>query len=364
MKEDKKEILQENSDSSKVKKTKIYTMPSKFYVEDNSSGGGKNYFLIIAIIVLVLAIAGGGVYMLLQKDSEPEPIVPIENVNSTVNSNSNENINVNVNSNTNLDTNINSNSNLNVKNVNLNLFNDNVNTNIPVNLNINSNVGSSLDTDKDGLTDIEEALFGTSISLADTDTDGYTDGQEVVGGYDPKGEGKLENSQKVRFYNDVVSGFSLLYPSAWVVDNDPINPGGKIFTSGEEFVVVSIQDNPANLSARDWYLTKSPGINSSLIKTVSNWENDLNGVISLDGLNVYYSKSSKIYVLSYNINILSEASFSTVFEMMSNSFNASTPSRTNTNTNSNTNLNTNTAVNSNSNTNTTTNSNTNSEIRL
>ena len=42
---DKEEIKQEGNESSKVKKTKIYTMPSKFYVEDNSGGGGKNYLI-------------------------------------------------------------------------------------------------------------------------------------------------------------------------------------------------------------------------------------------------------------------------------------------------------------------------------
>ncbi len=70
------------------------------------------------------------------------------------------------------------------------------------------------DSDKDGLTDAEEAKLGTSPSAADTDADGlfdkeetstyetdplnpdtdgdgYQDGAEVKGGYDPKGPGKL-----------------------------------------------------------------------------------------------------------------------------------------------------------------------------
>ncbi|PJE76707.1 hypothetical protein COV05_02990 [Candidatus Uhrbacteria bacterium CG10_big_fil_rev_8_21_14_0_10_48_16] len=75
---------------------------------------------------------------------------------------------------------------------------------------------SRLDTDKDGLTDEEEAEYGTSIRAADTDSDGlfdreeimtwgtdplnpdtdgdgYLDGEEVKGGYNPNGEGLLRD---------------------------------------------------------------------------------------------------------------------------------------------------------------------------
>ena len=71
-----------------------------------------------------------------------------------------------------------------------------------------------LDSDRDGLTDEEEIILGTSIRSADTDNDGlsdreevkvwntnplnpdtdgdtYLDGAEVDQGYDPLGPGKL-----------------------------------------------------------------------------------------------------------------------------------------------------------------------------
>lgn len=46
----------------------------------------------------------------------------------------------------------------------------------------NPSVESSVDTDTDGdgLTDAEEARYGTSPVLADTDGDGYSDGQEII----------------------------------------------------------------------------------------------------------------------------------------------------------------------------------------
>ena len=36
-----------------------------------------------------------------------------------------------------------------------------------------------MDTDNDGLTDAEEAIFATDMSLTDTDADGFADGSEV-----------------------------------------------------------------------------------------------------------------------------------------------------------------------------------------
>lgn len=49
-----------------------------------------------------------------------------------------------------------------------------------------------VDTDADGLTDRDEVrVFSTDPNNTDTDGDTYIDGQEVRGGYDPKGPGRL-----------------------------------------------------------------------------------------------------------------------------------------------------------------------------
>ncbi len=41
------------------------------------------------------------------------------------------------------------------------------------------------DADSDGLSDADEARYGTQIAQPDTDLDGYPDGLEVTSGYDP-----------------------------------------------------------------------------------------------------------------------------------------------------------------------------------
>ncbi|MEA2088840.1 MAG: hypothetical protein U9O55_03320 [Patescibacteria group bacterium] len=44
---------------------------------------------------------------------------------------------------------------------------------------------ANLDSDKDGLTDEDEIIYGTDPNNSDTDGDGYSDGQEISHGYDP-----------------------------------------------------------------------------------------------------------------------------------------------------------------------------------
>lgn len=51
------------------------------------------------------------------------------------------------------------------------------------------------DTDADGLTDYEEIIeYETDPKNPDTDGDGYTDGVEVEGGYNPNGDGEINLS--------------------------------------------------------------------------------------------------------------------------------------------------------------------------
>lgn len=50
---------------------------------------------------------------------------------------------------------------------------------------------ANLDSDNDGLTNLEETNFGTDLNNSDTDGDGYSDGEEVKNEYNPNGSGKF-----------------------------------------------------------------------------------------------------------------------------------------------------------------------------
>ena len=59
---------------------------------------------------------------------------------------------------------------------------------------ITLNTGVSADPDRDGLTGDEETQYGTDANNPDTDGDGYLDGTEVAFGYNPNGQGTLEQA--------------------------------------------------------------------------------------------------------------------------------------------------------------------------
>ncbi|MEK7644401.1 MAG: PsbP-related protein [Patescibacteria group bacterium] len=83
----------------------------------------------------------------------------------------------------------------------------------------------SPDFDSDSVTDSEEEVFGTDMSLWDTDSDGYYDGQEIYNLYNPKGFApvKLIDSGLVREYVSPIWKYRLYYPAKWqvgAVDNE------------------------------------------------------------------------------------------------------------------------------------------------
>ncbi|MBU0707179.1 hypothetical protein KKG41_02295 [Patescibacteria group bacterium] len=270
--------------------------------------------------------------------NRPEPV----NDNSNVNINSNANTNANSNSNTNINSNV------------------NISVTPPP---------SSADQDEDGLTDIEEIMYGTEEDKPDTDGDSFTDGDELMSGYNPlSGSGtQLESSGIVKVFTSQLYNYRALYPTSWIVQNTSFDGTSVAFTSStSEFIEILIEDNPERLSPKQWYLSHSPGVDSSEVEDII--VGDLIGVKSLDGLTAYLGKENVIYVLMYNIGNRDEASFFATFNMFINSF-ISTGTTTlpesdcaegvcNTNTIVNGNSNTN--INENTNTNTNTNENVNS----
>ena len=331
----------------------VHTIPEQYYLGPKQNAGSKK--LVIALIILVVAALGLGaayVFTRVINQNESQNQTPTNTLFNVSNQNSNITLNMNsVNTNvTNGGTGLNSNNsntngagnfNFNVNGATNQLFNGNSNGNTNQ-LNINVvRIPDSTDADKDGLTDVEEILYGTAGSIADTDSDGFRDGEEVIHGYSPRGVGKLLDTNLAKEYLHPSFGYKVLYPSTWIRSADPQNEDGILFTTASgEFIGVSVQSNPARLAARDWYLKASPGIDIRKIQSVANNTGVLQGAISLDEQTVYYTSGDRAYVITYSTNLLTAANYRTTFEMMYRSFELSSV-LTNTNTNVNTNSNTN-----------------------
>ncbi len=78
-------------------------------------------------------------------------------------------------------------------------------------------ITQGIDTDSDGLTDREEALYGTDARNPDTDGDTFLDGNEVFHRYDPLGfaPSTLLDTGSVVEYRSEVGGYALTYPRQW-----------------------------------------------------------------------------------------------------------------------------------------------------
>jgi len=177
------------------------------------------------------------------------------------------------------------------------------------------------DGDKDNLTTQEELLYGTNKSVADTDGDGFGDGSEILNLYDPNfsSGALLKDSNRIRTFISNKFGYLVLIPVAW--DQREISEGEQIrFTApSDEFFTVIAEDNINSFTtARDWYESTFPGIDSGdLLNTT---DATLDGIMSPDGLAAYFISTKHIYTVSYNPGLRIELNYLTTFKMILNSF--------------------------------------------
>lgn len=295
----------------------IHIMPQRFYSAPKKSRAG-----LITIIILGILLLGGlsvvGYYF-------NEGLINQAANNNSSNQNVtvvNQNTNQEVNTNT-MPVNVNENQNVNAG-VNTSTSTD-ANTNQNTNTNTNTNVGtvtqlpSAADGDNDGLTAVEEQLYGTNEIVSDTDGDGYPDGSELLNGYDPtKANGALAASGLFKTFSG--QGYSIIYPTNWKLNS--LSSTEVIFQSdGGEFVEIITIMNSNRLSLFDWYKEELPGSNAE--STVELKINSLDALRTADHLNYYLtmpSDTSLIYLVTYNVGNLSEANYMTTFGAMIKSF--------------------------------------------
>lgn len=182
---------------------------------------------------------------------------------------------------------------------------------------------SSVDTDNDGLTDVEEDLYGTDAKKADTDADGYADGHEIENNYNPliKGNARWRESGKVSLYTNPTFKYTLIYPSKWTTQSADIQNKEVDFISSDDqqFISVTREDNSKGLTPLLWYqgLGKKDWANLRSV-TISG----LSGLVSPDGLNLYLGGGAgkPIYIFSYHPGTRAQLDYFFTFTMMQNSF--------------------------------------------
>jgi len=178
---------------------------------------------------------------------------------------------------------------------------------------------AGLDTDSDGLSDLEETLFVTDPRNPDTDSDGFLDGNEVFHLYNPNGQApsKLLDAKLVQIIENPV-GWSMQIPINWEikVSTDGLTA---VFNSkhGETFKM-SIEDNEKNLPALDWYLAKHPDVKSQQVMQYRS-KQGYEGIIGADVLSTYIPWGGKVFVFTYDLGDQPFINYRTTYSMMLNS---------------------------------------------
>lgn len=177
-----------------------------------------------------------------------------------------------------------------------------------------------LDSDSDGLSDVEEPLYGSDASIQDSDKDGFLDGNEVFHLYNPSAIApvRLADSGLVTPFV-APAGWSILIPKGWTSSLDTAD--GSIATvrtnQGESFKI-RIEDNPLGQSVTEWYLAKNPNTASTAVRLITT-RGGLEGLLGAERLDAYFAWDGKIFSLSYDIGTKPFINFRTTYEMILNS---------------------------------------------
>ena len=179
---------------------------------------------------------------------------------------------------------------------------------------------AGLDTDSDGLTDLEEVLYKSDPRNPDTDGDGFLDGNEVFHLYNPGGRApaRLLDAGLVKEYKGSV-GWTMEVPTSWAVALDATDGSHMTVTTGHgESFVMTVEDNPNKLSVVDWYLQKNPTVKREDVLQYRS-KKGYEGIIGADLLTTYLPWGNKIVTFAYNLDGQTFINFRTTYAMMMNS---------------------------------------------
>lgn len=180
----------------------------------------------------------------------------------------------------------------------------------------------AIDTDVDGLTDLEEMLYGSDRAKPDTDDDGFLDGNEVFHLYSPivPNLARLAEDRSVISFADQLGRYTLLAPAGWVIDTVDATKGAVKFTAASgESIAIRVEENPQELAVLDWYLANTPGGSRADARPFQTKGGHAAVKPSDQSTKAYLSVGRFILVLAYDVGTEPEAHFRRTFEMVVNS---------------------------------------------
>ncbi|MFA6994888.1 MAG: hypothetical protein WC249_00550 [Patescibacteria group bacterium] len=194
-----------------------------------------------------------------------------------------------------------------------------ISTTTPGEQNISRSLSPLVDSDNDGLNDLEEEVFGLSATSSDTNNNGYTDLTEINSNYNPGGSGRLNMNTNLETYTNKIFNYQLLYPKTWP-QQSLNNDATVIFTAPDNSLIqISVQNNSNKANILNWYEALFPNVipGYDRLKSINNWE----GIMSEDNLNFYLTDKThtNIFVISYITASVDRIAYPNVFNMIINS---------------------------------------------
>lgn len=181
---------------------------------------------------------------------------------------------------------------------------------------------TGIDSDSDGLTDVEETtVYGTNPLNLDTDGDTFNDGNEVSHLYDPnkKAPAMLKDSSVVKTVTNATENYSVLVPAKWALTGENSAQFLAAAPSGEFFEVL-VTDKPQSQSLVEWYLAMSPGAKQEDVERVKTLEG-YDALRSPDRLTTYIdSGDGHVFTLTYSFDDQPKLEFRTTYEAFVGSF--------------------------------------------
>ncbi len=180
----------------------------------------------------------------------------------------------------------------------------------------------SLDGDADGLTDVEEELWGTNPTVADSDGDTYSDGVELRNLYNPIGTApqRLIDAGLVSTYVNTEYKYTAMYPKAWLPQDVDAGKTETIFTSvNGEFVAINVLKFPTTVPFAEWFAQQFP---DEAISNYSSFTNRMKvaGIISADKTVAIITDGAQVFLLRYDGGSRSQINYRTSFESLVQSF--------------------------------------------
>lgn len=179
---------------------------------------------------------------------------------------------------------------------------------------------AGLDTDSDGLTDLEEGIFKSDVRNPDADTDGFLDGNEVFNLYNPNGRApaKLQGSGMVKLITGSI-GWSMLIPNDWMIESAGGDGSTGVVRSGHgESFKIAVLSNDNKLPVLDWFMAQNPDADKTRIMMFKS-KGGYEGIIGPDLLTTYIPWGNKIFTYTYDMEKQPFINYRTVYSLMLNS---------------------------------------------